>query len=205
MKLKHLPYAPVWNESIHIRKSIAGLTQWLEQLAKEGWSVFQMSFLFRPLAFAIPSIDYMRSALGGFYSLFVTRVCRKPRAPSSDGKLPILLAFPDMPVFKRNRRRLLPHQLVNGGLHFGGLLIVPPHSRLRAPADEHFRAEQSRYLRTDTSLHSVRADPVYRDFHDAVDYCFKSAKGRKFFFGDHFLVFPRARGEIAKRRDDWVS
>ena len=74
-------------------------------------------------------IQAMKDELQRVYSTFVTRTNRKPRTASPD-ELPILIGTADLQVYKRDPTSS-PLVVCNGGLHFHGLLLVPPTSSAR--------------------------------------------------------------------------
>ena len=74
-------------------------------------------------------IQAMKDELQRVYSTFVTRTNRKPRTASPD-ELPILIGTADLQVYKRDPASS-PLVICNGGLHFHGLLLVPPTSSAR--------------------------------------------------------------------------
>jgi hypothetical protein len=66
----------------------------------------------------------MKAEIQRLYSTFLTRTHRKPRTTPAD-ELPVLIGAPDLQVYKKDPTSF-PLILCNSGLHFNGLLMVPP-------------------------------------------------------------------------------
>lgn len=131
-----------------------------------------------------------------FYRRFVTRAMRRPTVPGVD--LPVLIVPPDLPVGKSVKS--LREVVLDEGVHVHGVLLVPPRSRLRVPADEHVRSLQQFYVSPGGSAHrcvsAVDLRSVEHGVERVVSYALKGlARGR--FSLDCLLVLPRALSEVA--------
>ena len=112
------------------RQLVDGYAQLVIDRVDCGWSCHLMTFPFSQLPGPRGAvIQAMKDELQRVYSTFVTRTNRKPRTASPD-ELPILIGTADLQVYKRDPASS-PLVLCNGGLHFHGLLLVPPTSSAR--------------------------------------------------------------------------
>jgi hypothetical protein len=139
-------------------------------------------------------IQAMKDELHRVYSTFVTRTNRKPRTASPD-ELPILIGTADLQVYKRDPTSS-PLVVCNGGLHFHGLLLVPPTSRLRLPVEEHFRDNQDMYLGKRRLIRELDVRPVTETHERVVDYVFKTILRGRVLYDEGVLLLPRARREL---------
>ena len=112
------------------RQLVDGYAQLVIDRVDCGWSCHLMTFPFSQLPGPRSAvIQAMKDELHRVYSTFVTRTNRKPRTASPD-ELPILIGTADLQVYKRDSTSS-PLVVCNGGLHFHGLLLVPPTSSAR--------------------------------------------------------------------------
>ena len=130
-------------------------------------------------------------------STFVTRTHRKPRTTPAD-ELPVLIGAADLQVYKRDPASS-PLILCNGGLHFHGLLLVPPDTRLKVPVDEHFREYQDMYIGRRRLITRQDVRPVDETPEQVVDYGFKTILRRRVSYDDGILILPRSRDELSDR------
>lgn len=161
-----------------------------------GWSVHLLTFMFRPLA-GSPSavLRQMHREVERVFAIFAPRVVRKPCSPTAIGKLPILLAFADLPVFKNNMPSLRDMS-VNGGLHLHGLLLVPPVTRLKVRVEQHFIDGQAHYAPSHRPLVRVHVVPITTEHDFVVDYSAKGLRSRRFDHDDSVLILPRSASEL---------
>jgi len=143
-------------------------------------------------------IQAMKDELHRVYSTFVTRTNRKPRTASPD-ELPILIGTADLQVYKRDPTSS-PLVVCNGGLHFHGLLLVPPTSRLEIPVEDHFRDNQDMYLGKRRLIRELDVRPVTETHERVVDYAFKTILRGRVSYDDGILLLPRAHDELAPAR-----
>ena len=177
---------------------IEGLAGLARQRVDAGFQAFLASFMFARLPGDPKAIiGQMRDETQRVYSTFVSRVARRPLSPRSVGSLPIMIAAPDMPVPKRVK--LSADEIaLNGGLHLHAILLMPPHSRLRMAADEHFRLNQGLYVRDRSRLDRIDVRPIVHTPERAVDYVLKTLRRGRVAYDD-ILILPRAVAEIRDR------
>jgi hypothetical protein len=180
---------------------LAGYSTMVERRVEAGWRAYLVTMMFVSLPGRQSAVlEQMRDEAERFYRRFVTRVVRRPRSAGSVESLPLLLVAPDLSVGKSDKP--LRDVVVNGGLHLHGLLVVPPFSRLRLPADEHVRSAQSLYLSggedgTPARLKALDLKPVEGGVGCVVPYWLKSLARRRF-GPDDLLVLPRALSELPR-------
>ena len=150
-----------------------------------------MTFLFNPLRGSQVQMNReMRSEIEGLYGSFLTRSIRRPH--SVDARKPIMIACPDWPVPKKQKKSI-SEIITNGGLHHHGILMVAPadrHHRLKVPVDQHFADQQAYYTR-DQVLKSVEAIPfLARDSDKVTDYVLKGLKTGRTDDEETLLILP---------------
>jgi hypothetical protein len=120
--------------------------KWIEEYIDKGWQCYLTTFMFNPL-FGSPDgiVRQMSAEVERVYSTLLTRVVRNPRSPKVKGSLPILIGFPDLPVFKHNKGRL-QDVVINDGLHYHAMVLLPPRSRLKESLERHFERFEDIYL-----------------------------------------------------------
>jgi hypothetical protein len=181
------------------RQLVDGYAQLVIDRVDRGWSCHLMTFPFSQLPGPRGAvIQAMKDELHRVYSTFVTRTNRKPRTASPD-ELPILIGTADLQVYKRDPTSS-PLVVCNGGLHFHGLLLVPPTSRLRLPVEEHFRDDQDMYLGKRRLIRGLEVRPVTETHERVVDYVFKTILRGRVSYDEGILLLPRARDELASAR-----
>src|SRR2546421_7180190 len=86
-----------------------------------GWSGYLITLLFNPLRGSQVQMNReMKSEIEGLYASFLTRLIRRPH--SADATKPVLIASPDWPVPKK-QKKLLSEITTNDGLHYHGILL----------------------------------------------------------------------------------
>lgn len=182
------------------RDLLAGYSTMVQRRVDAGWRAYlvTMTFLRLPGGRDVVLAQMIDEA-ERFYRRFVTRVVRRPRGAA---ELPVFLVAPDTPVGKSDKP--LREVSINDGLHLHGLLVVPPCSRLRIPADEHVRTMQSFYLSgseegTPRRLAAVDMRPIAEGVDLVVAYALKGVARRRF-GPDDVLVLPRAPSELESKR-----
>lgn len=174
------------------RDLVQGYREMVTDRIRDGWSCSLLTFLFSHLPGSRPAVlDRMKDDIQRVYSTLVTRTHRKPGTASAD-ELPVLIAAADLPVYKRDKTSS-PTVLCNRGLHFHGLLLVPPTSRLKESVEEHIRNRRDLYLRELADLH-VR--PVTHGYDRVVDYLFKTVLRGRVSYDEGTLLLPRATREV---------
>jgi hypothetical protein len=174
-----------------------------EQRLNQGWQGYLMTFMFRQMAGSQNRINHqMRGRIEGVYASLLTRCLRKPN--SFGVGLPILVASPDWPVSKRDRNKAMTWDQIttNGGLHYHGVLVVPPPStklRLKVPIDQHFADHQGQYLQY-SPIERIEIHPIVPDeIHRVTDYALKGLKQNRLPDEECLLVLPKSGGETKPR------
>lgn len=136
------------------------------------------------------------------YGRLISRVIRRPRASSATSKnlLPILIGCADFPVFKKQPIKgagIDPN--VDGGVHYHGLLVIPPSTRLKGQsAQEHF-AKEDEFYRRDTGIARIDVRPVPpADIKKTLRYCLKAICRRTIGIDEGLLILPRALSELSR-------
>jgi hypothetical protein len=165
---------------------------WMHTYIIQHWTPYLMTFMFNSQIGRRPVIlANMTDELDRLYSTLVTRVLRNPHSPSQRPFRPILIVIPDLPVAKRNKTRLMPIRH-NDGLHFHGILLISPYSRLKEDVVTHFKRHEHIYVKN--RLSQLHIEPITSDLAHVIDYVFKSVKRRRFEFTD-IVIFPKSSGE----------
>jgi hypothetical protein len=165
---------PNW---ILLKQLISAYGVTVKQHLDSGWSGYMMSFLFNRLRGSQLQMNrQMKSEIEGFYGSLLTRLIRRPHA--GDATKPVLIASPDWPVWKKEKK-LLAEIMTNDGLHHHGILLVAPpdrHHRLKVPIEQHLADQQAYYTR-DQYLKSVEATAFpAQDAGVVTDYVLKGLK-----------------------------
>ncbi|KRP85083.1 hypothetical protein AOQ72_04995 [Bradyrhizobium yuanmingense] len=161
-----------------------------------SWSGYMVTIMFSNVHGTRPTVlQAMKDDVARLYSILVTDVHRKPRTAPTD-QLPVLLGALDLPVIKR-RRMVGTQPSYNDGLHFHGLLLLPPTSRLKQDPTEYFRDKEGLYVRAEKPIERIHVQRLEQDPARATDYVLKTVRARRISYDDGVLVFPRARSELA--------
>jgi hypothetical protein len=175
--------------------SIQGYAAWVADYVEKGWDPYILSFTFQQVPGSRASVlKQMQRDVVRVYAISLTRIVRKPRHNAEQGRLPLWLAVPDLPVPKRQKLSLRDATL-NDGLHYQGIALIPPGSRLKDGLDVHFRHHQSLYVRPKQPLARLRADPIIKDPGYVTEYVLKSLMRQRFSL-DEVLILPRSRSEL---------
>lgn len=163
-----------------------------------GWEASFITVMFNQLKGGqIALMQQMIGQIERIYETFITRVIRKPRSVHID-RLPILIAMADMPAAK-HKRQSVRDMLPNGGLHYHGMLLVPPNSRLRTAASDHFILNERNYLGDRWTVSHIDIEPVTTATTGRItDYMAKAYK-KMLLDDDTIVVLPRSSGEPCHR------
>jgi hypothetical protein len=131
-----------------------------------------------------------------FYSRFILRFVHDPHREKEQDRLPFLLLFPDRPVWKSHGSGPVADIQFNaGGLHFNGILLIPPKSRFQGCAMEHINQHQGRYVgKKIARIHVVKTDQNIRYL---MDYIAKSVK-RGVANPEDILILPKSPSEFSR-------
>lgn len=176
-------------------QNIEALCTMARQRVDDGWNASLLTLTFRQIP-GSPAVvvGQMGDTADRLYRAFVTRVVRRPASRNSVDTMPIFFCAPDLPVPKRVKPAG-PAIALNGGMHFHGLLLTPPHSRLRTTVEEHFSVNHRLYARP--PVDAIDARPITRTPELALQYVLKSIRRGRFSFDD-ILILPRVRRELAR-------
>jgi hypothetical protein len=175
---------------------ISGYAKLADDLIDQGLTAHLMTFMYAPLSGSFKALlIQMRREIESVYKRFLTRVVRKPRSLTSRDRLPILIAAADLPGF-RSRRSPLGFVLVNDGIHFHALLFIPPSSRLRESADEHFVRNQRGYVGDRSRIDRIDVRPIKSNPDRVVSYVMKTLRSGRLDYDEAVLILPRAVSEL---------
>ena len=167
---------------------------WVADYVKKGWNPYLVSFMFKSINGSERAIKVkMEDEIDRVYSTFITHVVRNPNSESASDKRPILIAVPDLPVYKREKKTPLCLSTINNGLHSHGILLIPPKSRLRVGPEDHFEAERHRYIRG--SLLKIDVRRIDTNVEYTTGYGLKYLKRGPTTFDD-VVIFPKAQSEV---------
>jgi hypothetical protein len=170
--------------------------KWIKENRKDGWTAYYINFMFHSLQGTSKEVlEQMRDAISrDFYSKFLLQFVRHPHSRSAIGSMPILQLFPDLPVRKRTRKATLTQLNMNcGGLHYNGIMLIPPVSRFRGCIVEHIEEHQDRY--TSGNIERVHVVPIDHREYNIADYAAKTVKWGRADEAD-ILTLPKAIAEV---------
>ena len=162
----------------------------IQRNLKKGWTLHYINFMFDHIrGNQNAKIDQMKSCVTSFHRKLTQHIVRKPESAAWKHLRPVFLGAPDLPVWKRIKVDSPLHQ-VNDGLHFNGILIMPPKNRFKAGRDQHpwFRKQSRLHVELEQHIDEKRVDyergqpyrlhvlPITRD--TMVDYALKTVKKR---------------------------
>lgn len=182
-------------DRLAIKDTLLGYQLMAAERVAGGWRAHLATLMFARLSPKPenPVLAQMFAEAALVYRKFVTRVVRRPLSPGSVDGLPVMIVAPDLPVAKRGKAEARIE--LNGGLHLHAVLLVPPRSRLRVPANEHFRRHQALYVGDRSRLDRIDVRPIEETVERAVGYVLKSLPRRRF-TTDDVLVLPRSLSEM---------
>ncbi len=160
----------------------------VQQYLDRGYQGYLMTMKFNQLSGNEQQKNHqMQASIEGMYASLLTRMVRKPRKYLSEN--PILIACPDWPVWKHDKVTL-SEVITNDGLHYHGILLVPPQSRLKTSVQQHFGEQQDYYCR-DGILRRIDVRPfVDADAPAVTDYVLKGLKTGRLPDDENLLLLP---------------
>jgi hypothetical protein len=105
-----------------------------------------------------------------------------------------MLAAPDYPVFKHEKKNLAEVR-VNDGLHMHAILGMPLKSRLKKETIS-MHVERKRHAYIKTHLREVHFVPIEPDMDEVTDYALKTIKRGKCRWED-ISILPKSPSELA--------
>lgn len=177
-------------------KLITGFNSMIIDRVQAGWQPYFVTYVFRHVSGgASKRTRIMTSEVCRVYSQLITRIVRNPNAPSYQQLLPYLMASPDLPVPKSGIKASVRELNINGGLHFHGVLVLPPEDRCRLGRHlvAHLHENQSLYCPPDRPLLRIDARPSSTPM--LAEYTLKQIKRGKMDYDD-ILILPRTLDEV---------
>lgn len=183
--------------SIEINRYIAGIGKWVNDYIspKRGFEPYLISFMFKLALLKSGSIDQqMRDEISRVYARFLTECIRYPWSEHNRHNRPILIACPDWPVWKRNKKDQL-HFLPWEGVHWSSILLVPPWNKLKVGVKDHFETTKRKsYIRAGLPLSRIHVEHISYQPALATEYVLKSLRLRRC-TRDDLLILPFSESE----------
>jgi hypothetical protein len=170
-----------------------GYQQWVESYIHEGWKPYEITFMYHQLPGSTKSIlEQMKQELHRVNSRLVTRFHRDPRSEIGFECIPRMMLFPDLPVYKHEKKSIQDVS-INDGLHYGGIALTSPISRCQTSLDDHFTDNQKKYL--NKKLERIFVKPITHSHNYVTDYVMKAiTKGRM--SEEDIVILPRTISEL---------
>jgi|SRR5665647_129783 len=174
---------------------VAGLVEYLNNLASNGWTIYYVNFMFEPIEGSMPQkIDAMKKVITKFYRRLATEFVRDGRSPKHQHKMPKLWLFIDRPGAKRGTQTFREIKF-NAGVHFNGVFAFPPFS-LFSGGFEQLIDDNSWLLQKRGSRIDVR--PVDGQFRKISEYATKTiATGMG--SADDTLILPETISQLSSK------
>ena len=179
---------------------IEAITAWwsreMEDKARyEGWNVYLVTFMFNQIpGTAATKLKEMQNNVSRFYSKMITHVVRKPNSIYYLHKRPKMLAAPDYPVFKHEKKNFAEVR-VNDGLHMHAILGMPLKSRLKKETiSMHVERKHHTYIKT--PLREIHFKPIEANMKEVTDYALKTIKRGTCRWED-ILILPKSPSELS--------
>lgn len=181
-----------------LRDVLLAYGKWIESFVEAGWQPHHVVFMFNPLSGSNAARwAQMSRGIEEVYGKILTRTHRVPNAARNRDRLPVLIAVPDFPVYKRDRDKLTDIKL-NDGHHAHAIWVMPPVSRMQARGEDlsgHFLNYGNRYTGKGRALQRIRSERIYTRPAYVTDYAFKAIKTDRAADSD-IIVLPRTRSEV---------
>ncbi|WP_342110896.1 hypothetical protein [Methylobacterium sp. SI9] len=137
----------------------------------------------------------MEQELYRVYATHLSRLFRRPNAPTNRGKLPIWIASPDYPVAK-HEKVLLDEVRINDGLHLHVAALYHRDRRFAGSIEDHFADLMHIYIHGHHELLRMHISPIETEERYVVGYGFKTVVKRASIGVDGLIVLPRTSGEV---------
>jgi hypothetical protein len=172
---------------------IHGYQEWVQDFIDQSWGPYEISFMYHALPGTTKTIlEQMKKEIYRVNSSLVTRFDRNPRSATRFNRLPRMMLFPDLPVYK-HKKPSLNDVSINEGLHYGGIVLTPPISRFRSTLDTYFEENQKKYV--NKRLARIHVEPIISNDWYVTDYVAKSIK-RDTVSEDDIVILPRTPSEM---------
>jgi len=170
-----------------------GYQKWIQDHINRGWQPYYLSFMFHQLPGTQCSIlTQMKREIERVYSRLPTQFDRYPRSRAGAQRIPRMMLFPDLPVYKHEKKSIQDVS-INNGLHYGGIALTPPVSRFRSTLDAHFDQDQDKYV--NDKLARIDVKPITRNAAYVMDYAAKSFK-RGRVSDEDIIILPKTISEL---------
>jgi hypothetical protein len=100
-----------------------------------------------------------------------------------------------VPVVKFKKKTFRSNIIINDGLHFHALLLIPPVSRLACSFQEHFLKHEAMYLNKCRIVARLDVEPIVTESSERLIYYFFKALKRGLSYDD-ILILPKVRSEL---------
>ena len=165
-------------------------------LHRSGLATLHISFMFHQLPGTQSSIlRQMKSEIERVNARLVTRFARNPRSRAEFKFLPRMILFPDLPVYKHEKKSI-EDVSINNGLHYGGIALTPPVSRFHSTLEAHFNQDQDKYV--NEKLARIHVTPITWDPDYVTDYVAKSFK-RGRVSDEDIIILPKTISELPSK------
>lgn len=179
---------------------VESLAKMMHEISEDGWSLDLLTIMPKKVSRDKRLISpLVHVPVTRTYSRLVTRVVRRPRSTFGLERkpLPVLVGAADLPFPKRRIGGVGIDPNVDGGLHFHGLLALPPRSRLGdQSARDHF-AKNDQLYRRGGGIERIDVQPVHpSDASRVMRYCLKAICRRALDLDEAILILPRVNSEL---------
>lgn len=133
---------PHFRELENRNEITAGYEEWVQGFWNEGWSPFFANFMFRHISHRREEV--MLDEVDRVYRTLVRHDVRDPQSIAQQQWLVRFIGCPDTPIYKRDRTSLRD-ATVNQGLHFNGIFLLSPKTRIKDGLVKHFKENDRFY------------------------------------------------------------
>lgn len=155
---------------------VKAASEWVGDRKAAGWIPNLVTFKFLPLdGTFMATIDKMRRQIERLYRKMAPRAARRPRSIRGRQILPILLAAPDLPVYKRQKDTTLVDTMPNDGLHCHSIIMISPRCRFGTDLKGHIGQNERLYIDQESRIHQIHVVPLTHSLERATQYAFKTS------------------------------
>ena len=167
--------------------------QWIAEKMDQGYKGYLITFMFNQIPGSHQTVTrIMKRDVQYFYKNLITRVVRKSRtAPVR--KLPILIASRDRPVRKRTKQDL-EDIIINDGLHFHGILLIPPCARKNG-----YKKLDLEKIKAHSRIRTIDIQPISSRPRYTAEYALKHLKYDAD-APDDIVVLPASKSELPPKQ-----
>jgi hypothetical protein len=154
---------------------VLGYSEMIRNHIDLGWDPYYVSFMFNHIPGSrVAKMEVMRQEVTRVHCILTRHIVRRPEAPEWRHLRPKIIGCHDLPVWK-HQKEIVQNLVVNDGLHFNAVVLVPQpartdmpikvqfllwgrQSRLCLPLDEHFCLNQRFYV--NDALARIHVTPI---------------------------------------------